>query len=216
MSKNYDEIEDDKYLDLMAHFDFIITELDRLREEVSAAMISPEEANAFVKDFDEQHREGSEATPEGTTVEAPGEDDAPSSVEEEEEEDGDPSSMEQEDPVLMDEAEATPEEEKLSEATASVDPILEEKVPELTLETAFEPLIDFSTQGHLSVADSFFFANELFLGNRPQLETTLSEVDRLSSMTQLRHYLYDTLRLDEEDEAVQRFYDFIVAHSSRR
>lgn len=93
---------------------------------------------------------------------------------------------------------------------------MEEKVPELTLETAFEPMMVFRTSGSLSVADSFFFANELFGGNRPELETVLSEIDRLSSVSQLRHYLTETLRLDLSREEVKRFYDFVIAHSSRK
>lgn len=93
---------------------------------------------------------------------------------------------------------------------------MEEKVPELTLETAFEPMMVFRTSGSLSVADSFFFANELFGGNRPELETVLSEIDLLSSVSQLRHYLTETLRLDLSREEVKRFYDFVIAHSSRK
>lgn len=93
---------------------------------------------------------------------------------------------------------------------------MEEKVPELTLETAFEPMMVFRTSGSLSVADSFFYANELFGGNRPELETALSEIDRLSSVSQLRHYLTETLRLDLSREEVKRFYDFVIAHSTRK
>ncbi len=93
---------------------------------------------------------------------------------------------------------------------------LEEKVPELTLETAFEPMVDFHTAGQLSVADSFFFANELFGGNRPELNRVLGEVDRLSSVSQMRHYLTETLDLNVESDEGKRFYDFVLSCSTRR
>ena len=97
-----------------------------------------------------------------------------------------------------------------------VDEELEEKVPELTLETAFEPMVDFHTAGQLSVADSFFFANGLFGGNRPELNRVLEEIDRLSSVSQVRHYLTETLDLDMESEEGKRFYDFVLFCSTRR
>ena len=97
-----------------------------------------------------------------------------------------------------------------------VDEELEEKVPELTLETAFEPMVDFHTAGQLSVADSFFFANELFGGNRPELNRVLGEVDRLSSVSQMRHYLTETLDLNVESDEGKRFYDFVLSCSTRR
>ena len=97
-----------------------------------------------------------------------------------------------------------------------VDEELEEKVPELTLETAFEPMVDFHTAGQLSVADSFFFANELFGGNRPELNRVLGEIDRLSSVSQMRHYLTETLDLNVESDEGKRFYDFVLACSTRR
>nr|WP_321776894.1 hypothetical protein [uncultured Porphyromonas sp.] len=97
-----------------------------------------------------------------------------------------------------------------------VDEELEEKVPELTLETAFEPMVDFHTAGQLSVADSFFFANELFGGNRPELNRVLGELDRLSSVSQMRHYLTETLGLNLESDEGKRFYDFVLSCSTRR
>lgn len=116
-------------------------------------------------------------------------------------------------------------EEVTEEATSSesdettpivVDEELEEKVPELTLETAFEPMVDFHTAGQLSVADSFFYANELFGGNRPELNRVLGEIDRLSSVSQMRHYLTETLGLNVESDEGKRFYDFILSCSTRR
>ena len=101
-------------------------------------------------------------------------------------------------------------------APVVVDQELEEKVPELTPETAFEPLVDFHTAGQLSVADSFFFANGLFGGNRPELNRVLGEIDRLSSVSQVRHYLMETLDLDMESEEGKRFYDFVLSCSTRR
>ena len=97
-----------------------------------------------------------------------------------------------------------------------VDEELEEKVPELTLETAFEPMVDFHTAGQLSVADSFFFANELFGGNRPELNRVLGEIDRLSSVSQMWHYLTETLDLNVESDEGKRFYDFVLSCSTRR
>ena len=102
------------------------------------------------------------------------------------------------------------------EITPMVVEELEEKVPELTLETAFEPMVDFHTAGQLSVADSFFFANELFGGNRPELNRVLGEVDRLSSVSQMRHYLTETLDLNVESDEGKRFYDFVLSCSTRR
>ena len=118
-----------------------------------------------------------------------------------------------------------PTSEEVTEETTSqesdetpivVDEELEEKVPELTLETAFEPMVDFHTAGQLSVADSFFFANELFGGNRPELNRVLGELDRLSSVSQMRHYLTETLGLNLESDEGKRFYDFVLSCSTRR
>ncbi len=108
----------------------------------------------------------------------------------------------------------SPESDEISPIV--VDEELEEKVPELTLETAFEPMVDFHTAGQLSVADSFFFANELFGGNRPELNRVLGEVDRLSSVSQMRHYLTETLDLNVESDEGKRFYDFVLSCSTRR
>lgn len=105
---------------------------------------------------------------------------------------------------------------EIDDAPVVVDQELEEKVPELTLETAFEPLVDFHTAGQLSVADSFFFANGLFGGNRTELNRVLEEIDRLSSVSQVRHYLTETLDLDMESEEGKRFYDFVLSCSTRR
>ncbi|WP_018106863.1 hypothetical protein [Porphyromonas bennonis] len=106
--------------------------------------------------------------------------------------------------------------QEIDETPIVVDEELEEKVPELTLETAFEPMVDFHTAGQLSVADSFFFANELFGGNRPELNRVLGEVDRLSSVSQMRHYLTETLDLNVESDEGKRFYDFVLSCSTRR
>ena len=108
----------------------------------------------------------------------------------------------------------SPESDEISPIV--VDEELEEKVPELTLETAFEPMVDFHTAGQLSVADSFFFANELFGGNRPELNRVLGEIDRLSSVSQMRHYLTETLDLNVESDEGKRFYDFVLSCSTRR
>ena len=112
--------------------------------------------------------------------------------------------------------EVAPITEESDGAPVVVDRELEEKVPELTPETAFEPPVDFHTAGQLSVADSFFFANGLFGGNRPELNRVLEEIDRLSSVSQVRHYLTETLDLDMESEEGKRFYDFVLSCSSRR
>ena len=106
--------------------------------------------------------------------------------------------------------------QEIDETPIVVDEELEEKVPELTLETAFEPMVDFHTAGQLSVADSFFFANELFGGNRPELNRVLGEIDRLSSVSQMRHYLTETLDLNIESDEGKRFYDFVLSCSTRR
>lgn len=108
----------------------------------------------------------------------------------------------------------SPESDEISPIV--VDEELEEKVPELTLETAFEPMVDFHTAGQLSVADSFFFANELFGGNRPELNRVLGEIDRLSSVSQMRHYLTETLDLNVESDEGKRFYDFVLSCSTCR
>ena len=106
--------------------------------------------------------------------------------------------------------------QEIDETPIVVDEELEEKVPELTLETAFESMVDFHTAGQLSVADSFFFANELFGGNRPELNRVLGEIDRLSSVSQMRHYLTETLDLNIESDEGKRFYDFVLSCSTRR
>lgn len=119
------------------------------------------------------------------------------------------------DPTIEEVTEETTSQES-DETPIVVDEELEEKVPELTLETAFEPMVDFHTAGQLSVADSFFFANELFGGNRPELNRVLGEIDRLSSVSQMRHYLTETLDLNVESDEGKRFYDFVLSCSTRR
>lgn len=133
-----------------------------------------------------------------------------------------PAVSEEQETIVTAPLEEVQPEEPASEVSEPIEPDtpkleeMEEKVPELTLETAFEPMMVFRTSGSLSVADSFFYANELFGGNRAELETALTEIDRLSSVSQLRHYLADTLQLDLEREEVQRFYDFVIAHSTHK
>ena len=119
------------------------------------------------------------------------------------------------DPTIEEVTEETTSQES-DETPIVVDEELEEKVPELTLETAFEPMVDFHTAGQLSVADSFFFANELFGGNRPELNRVLGELDRLDSVSQMRHYLTETLGLNLESDEGKRFYDFVLSCSTRR
>ena len=119
------------------------------------------------------------------------------------------------DPTIEEVTEETTSQES-DETPIVVDEELEEKVPELTLETAFEPMVDFHTAGQLSVADSFFFANELFGGNRPELNRVLGELDRLGSVSQMRHYLTETLGLNLESDEGKRFYDFVLSCSTRR
>ena len=118
-------------------------------------------------------------------------------------------------PTMEEVTEETTSQES-DETPIVVDEELEEKVPELTLETAFEPMVDFHTAGQLSVADSFFFANELFGGNRPELNRVLGEIDRLSSVSQMRNYLTETLDLNVESDEGKRFYDFVLSCSTRR
>ena len=120
------------------------------------------------------------------------------------------------DPTIEEVTEETTSPESDETTPMVVDEELEEKVPELTLETAFEPMVDFHTAGQLSVADSFFFANELFGGNRPELNRVLGEVDRLSSVSQMRHYLTETLDLNVESDEGKRFYNFVLSCSTRR
>ena len=120
------------------------------------------------------------------------------------------------DPTIEEVTEEATSPESDEIAPMVVDEELEEKVPELTLETAFEPMVDFHTAGQLSVADSFFFANELFGGNRPELNRVLGEIDRLSSVSQMRHYLTETLDLNVESDEGKRFYDFVLSCSTRR
>ena len=120
------------------------------------------------------------------------------------------------DPTIKEVTEETTSPESDETTPMVVDEELEEKVPELTLETAFEPMVDFHTAGQLSVADSFFFANELFGGNRPELNRVLGEIDRLSSVSQMRHYLTETLDLNVESDEGKRFYDFVLSCSTRR
>lgn len=79
-----------------------------------------------------------------------------------------------------------------------------------------EPLLDFDLLGSISLADTFFFANELFLGNKVRLEESLREIEKMSSMTQVENYLYDVCLFSHDDEAVQRLIDFILSHANTR
>ena len=80
----------------------------------------------------------------------------------------------------------------------------------------FEPLLDFNLVRSISLADTFFYANELFFGNKAQLEDMLIEIERLSSMSQVENYLYEVREFSREDPSIQRLMSFIMANASVR
>lgn len=81
------------------------------------------------------------------------------------------------------------------------------KQTEMSLDKSFEPQMFFHPRRAFSVADTFLYANELCWGNRMEFETMLDEIEKLSSWSQLEHYIYNVLRLDRESREVQRFME---------
>lgn len=75
--------------------------------------------------------------------------------------------------------------------------------------TTPERPISVNVVGRLSLAESFFYANELFAGNQGTLRSSLKEMESMSSKSQLYSYLYDTLQLPKDEENVQAFVAFI-------
>lgn len=80
------------------------------------------------------------------------------------------------------------------------------------LESAFEPKVSFHLSSNLSIADRYLFANELFFGNLGELTGVISEIERMSSWSQVESYLYDTLSLKKDSEEVERFASFIQSN----
>lgn len=108
---------------------------------------------------------------------------------------------------------ATPHEEPvLPEVTEAI--AAPQTVPSVSSE-AEEPVTDsgrpltISVVGKLSLAESFFYANELFAGNQGALREVLEELEKMSSRSQLYSYLYDTLRFSKEEESVREFVAFV-------
>ncbi len=79
-----------------------------------------------------------------------------------------------------------------------------------------EPLLDFNLVRSISLADTFFYANELFFGNKIRLEELLAEVERFSGMSQVEHYLYEVCGFSRDDVVVQRLIGFIMANATVR
>ena len=80
----------------------------------------------------------------------------------------------------------------------------------------FEPILDFRLSSSISLADTFFYAGELFMGNKPLFEEMLTEMEQLSSMTQVENYLYQVRGFSKDDPVVQRLLGFVVSHASSR
>ena len=83
-------------------------------------------------------------------------------------------------------------------------------------QSLFEPLLDFNLVRSISLADTFFYANELFFGNKAQLEDMLVEIERLSSMSQVENYLYEVRGFSRDDASIQRLMSFIMAGATVR
>lgn len=79
-----------------------------------------------------------------------------------------------------------------------------------------EPLLDFNLVRSISLADTFFYANELFFGNKIRLEELLSEIEHFSGMSQVEHYLYEVCGFSRDDAAVRRLVGFIIANATVR
>ena len=79
-----------------------------------------------------------------------------------------------------------------------------------------EPLLDFNLVHSISLADTFFYANELFFGNKARLEELLSEIEHFSGMSQVEHYLYEVCGFSREDATVRRLIGFIMANATVR
>lgn len=84
---------------------------------------------------------------------------------------------------------------------------------EVVLESTFEEKVSFDLVNHLSLADKFLYANELFAGNQSELMVMLEEIERLSSWSHVESYLYSVQRFDRENEAVKHLVEFIKEHS---
>lgn len=73
---------------------------------------------------------------------------------------------------------------------AKIDELFVARGSEEVLESAFEPALHFDLIDNLTIADKYLFANELFFGNQADLIEMLEEVERMSSWSQVEHYLY--------------------------
>ncbi|MBR8703979.1 hypothetical protein [Porphyromonas levii] len=112
-----------------------------------------------------------------------------------------------------------PSEEPILDFIAKTDP--EAKIDELfvargseeVLESAFEPALHFDLIDNLTIADKYLFANELFFGNQADLIEMLEEVERMSSWSQVEHYLYDVRGFGKDEESAKLLATFIQEHS---
>lgn len=77
------------------------------------------------------------------------------------------------------------------------------------LESAFEPKVSFDLTHRLSLADRYLFANELFWGNQAELMEAISDIERMSSWSQVESYLYDTRGFNKGADEVKRFAEFV-------
>lgn len=187
--------------------DLLLREADRHAQEQEKGHSEPRANGAeitcissleelYAHDFTKEEETPAEPTPQPSTQ-----------VEEER-----PSESAPQAPTL--EAEETPT------ATAQVEPstldlndlFIPSQVPEM-MEGAFEPKLTFHLHNNLTIADKYLFANELFMGNQDELSDLLTDIERLSSWSQLESYLYDVRRFNKEEEPVKQLVEFIKENS---
>lgn len=77
------------------------------------------------------------------------------------------------------------------------------------IDAVFEKQMSFHVNERFSLADRYFYANELFCGDQVALNEALSDIEKLSSWSQVESYLYDVIRLKREDNVVKSFVEII-------
>ncbi|MDN4754131.1 hypothetical protein QYZ87_06260 [Porphyromonadaceae bacterium W3.11] len=94
----------------------------------------------------------------------------------------------------------------LAEPQGAINDIFVPLNDESSLDTIFEKSLSFD---HLvdkfSLADRYFYANELFEGDQVAFDEALADIQRFSNWSQVESYVYDVIRLKRDNAIVKDF-----------
>lgn len=94
----------------------------------------------------------------------------------------------------------------LAEPQGAINDIFVPLNDEASLDTIFEKSLSF---GHLvdrfSLADRYYYANELFGGDQVAFDEALGDIQKFSNWTQVESYIYDVIRLKRDNATVKDF-----------